>query len=64
MPDMLKKHSYLGRMIFLGSLHVSVLIDGLGVIKHNRNQIMKFKILGVLIAATGFFLIAKYNWGH
>jgi hypothetical protein len=22
---------------------------------------MKFKILGVLIAASGFFLIAKYN---
>jgi len=23
---------------------------------------MKFKILGVFIAATGFFLIAKYNY--
>ena len=27
----------------------------------NRKQIMKFKILGVLIAATGFLLVAKYN---
>ena len=50
MPDMLEKHSYLGWMIFLGSLHQSQVPKGI---------IMKAFILCISIV-FGIFAIAVY----